>query len=220
MKSGPGCIQGYNAQALANHDGFIIMSMVNSAAIDYNLLQPSIERLQEISALTGINTLNSLLLTDAGYWSHENYVYLKNLGMPFLCSICHEPDIYTFHGNCRTLLELDEFSERILNNGCIGPIAASIGDWCEKSLFSEGAIPTPASIAWEVMKEKMSPYPTKKQYSRRKGIIEPIFAWIKENRGLKRFQRRGILNCQNEWISICLTQKHRTIMKRGLGNWL
>ena len=220
MKSGPGCIQGYNAQAMANQDGFILMPLVSSVAVDYTLLQPSVERLQEISTLIGEDTSDCLLLTDAGYWCHENYLYMKKLGMPFLCSTCHEPNIYTIQGNNRGLLDLDGFSEEIFKNGCIGPISASIGDWCERSLLADGDIPTPASISKEVMREKLSPYNTKKQYSRRKVIIEPIFGWIKENRGFKRFQRRGILNCQNEWALICLTQNLRTVMKRGLGNRL
>lgn len=220
MKSGSGYIQGYNAQAMANQDGIIIMPQISSAAVDYKLLQPSLEKLQEISTTSGIQTSESLILTDAGYWSHENYLYMKRFGLHFLCSTCHEPNVYTVQGSSKSLLELDDFTTAMFKTGCIPPISASIGFGCERLGFSEDNVPSPASIAKEIMKEKMSPYPAKKLYSRRKVIIEPIFGWIKENRGFRKFQRRGLLNCQNEWSLICLTQNLRTVMERGMGNKL
>ena len=49
----------------------------------------------------------------------------------------------------------------------------------------------------------------------RKAIIEPVFGWIKENRGMRKLQRRGLIQCDDEWKLICMTQNLRTVLKRG-----
>jgi len=61
----------------------------------------------------------------------------------------------------------------------------------------------------------MTPYAVKNIYSRRKAIIEPVFGWIKENRGIRKFSRRGLRHCQDEWSLICLTQNIRKVVARG-----
>jgi len=49
VKSGPGCIQGYNGQIIVNQDGFILEPLLSNFPVDYRLLQPSYERLKEIA---------------------------------------------------------------------------------------------------------------------------------------------------------------------------
>ena len=61
----------------------------------------------------------------------------------------------------------------------------------------------------------MEPHAMKLKYSQRKTIIEPIFGWIKENRGIRKVQRSGLANCDNEWKLICLTQNIKTVISRG-----
>lgn len=216
MKYGSGFLQGYNAQAIANQEGFIITPLVSNSPVDYKLLQPSLTKLKEIAQVTGIITDNSLLLTDAGYWSYENYLFMQDEPVAFLCSTCHEQNVVNIEGNDRNLLIIDEISKnRFIDNYCI-PLLASAGDWCKRNLFTDDLNMTPAAIAKGIMKTKMEPYSAKKIYSRRKVIIEPVFGWIKENRGIRKFRRRGRINCQDEWNLICLTQNLRTVMTRGL----
>ena len=215
MKSGPGCIQGYNGQIIVNQDGFILVPLLSNSPVDYRLLQPSYERLKQIADLTGVSIEYLQLLTDAGYWSYENYLYMKMQDIGFLCSTCHEPDIFQIRGIERNLLDLDNISELIMNDQCSTPTLASIGDWCTKNLLSNDTLPTPASVAKGIMEVKMTPYASKRTYSRRKAIVEPVFGWIKENRGIRKLQRRGILHCQDEWSLICLTQNLRTVCSRG-----
>jgi len=93
MKSGPGCIQGYNGQIIVNQDGFILVPLLSNFPVHYRLLQPSYERLKEIAEITGILIEYLQLFTDAGYWSYENYLYMKKQVIGFLCSTCHELDI-------------------------------------------------------------------------------------------------------------------------------
>ena len=42
-------------------------------------------------------------------------------------------------------------------------------------------------------------------YRRRKAIIEPVFAYIKDRRGFRRFSFRGLPHVRAEWSLICLT---------------
>ena len=215
MKSGPSCIQGYNGQIIANQDGFILVPLLSNSPVDYRLLQPSYEKLKEISLFTGISMEYLQLLTDAGYWSYENYQYMKKQKIVFLCSTCHEMDIFNIRGIERNLLDLDNISELIMNDKCSTPTLAAIGDWCTKNLLSNDTLPTPASVAKGIMEVKMTPYASKRIYSKRKVIIEPVFGWIKQNRGMRTLSRRGIMHCQDEWSLICLTQNLRKVCSRG-----
>ena len=43
-------------------------------------------------------------------------------------------------------------------------------------------------------------------YARRQCIVEPTFGDLKENRGYRRFVRRGLAACQAEWQLICATK--------------
>ena len=42
-------------------------------------------------------------------------------------------------------------------------------------------------------------------YKRRAQIIEPVFGQIKDPRGIRRFQRRGLAACNSEWKLITAT---------------
>jgi len=215
MKSGPSCIQGYNGQIIVNQDGYILVPFLSNSPVDYRLLQPCYERLEEIAQLTGLSLEYLNLLTDAGYWSYENYLYMKQQDIGFLCSTCHEPDIFSIRGLERSLLELERISDQLFDGICSIPTLASIGDWCTRNLIQDDNIPTPASIAKGIMEVTMTPYGAKKTYSQRKTIVEPAFGWIKENRNLRKLQRWGISHCQDEWSLICLTQNLRKVCSRG-----
>ena len=49
----------------------------------------------------------------------------------------------------------------------------------------------------------------------KKTIVEPAFGWIKENRNIRKLQRRGTSHYQDEWSLICLTQNLRKVCSRG-----
>jgi len=56
------------------------------------------------------------------------------------------------------------------------------------------------------MRAKLSTEEGKKRYARRAAIVEPVFAWIKQVRGMRSFLLRGLDAVRNEWRIICLTQ--------------
>ena len=43
----------------------------------------------------------------------------------------------------------------------------------------------------------------KKLYKRRKGIVEPVFSWIKQALGFRKFSVRGFTKVSGEWYVVC-----------------
>jgi transposase len=55
------------------------------------------------------------------------------------------------------------------------------------------------------MKAKLASDEGKARYAIRKQTVEPVFGQIKDVRGARRFQRRGLRACQSEWKLLCGT---------------
>jgi transposase len=56
-------------------------------------------------------------------------------------------------------------------------------------------------------------------YKQRSQIIEPVFGRTKTCRGIDRFQRRGLANCQSEWKVICGTHNLLKLWRSGKARW-
>jgi len=54
------------------------------------------------------------------------------------------------------------------------------------------------------MHEKLKTKAGRVQYRRRKAIGEPVFGWIKQALGFRRFSLRGIEKVTGEWDLVCL----------------
>ena len=63
----------------------------------------------------------------------------------------------------------------------------------------------PRSERAKRMRERLSSAPGRAVYALRKAIVEPVFAYIKERRGFRRFSLRGLVQVRAEWALICLT---------------
>ena len=156
--------------------------------------------------------MNILVLADAGYWSYQNYLVMINHPGQFLCSTRHEREVFLTRGSPRTLLDIEDICSG--NYHSCQAVLAACGDWLFRHMFSENVIPSPETITKKIMETKMEPTSTKRKYSRRKTIIEPVFGWIKENRSIRKFQHRGTIQCDNEWKLICITQNLRIVITR------
>jgi hypothetical protein len=70
----------------------------------------------------------------------------------------------------------------------------------------------------ERMREELASESGQQLYRQRAGIVEPVFAYIKHARGLRRFLLRGLETVRAEWRLICLTHnllKLRRCRMRG-----
>jgi transposase len=75
------------------------------------------------------------------------------------------------------------------------------------SLGREGkasTAPSPAQVATQRMAARLTSAEGKERYRRRKAIVEPVFGWIKEVLGFRRFSLRGEANARGEWNVVCL----------------
>ncbi len=81
-----------------------------------------------------------------------------------------------------------------------------------------GRIPSRATLQ-ERMARKLRTKKGKREYSKRKGTVEPVFGQIKEARGLRRFLLRGLDNVQAEWSLICTTHNLLKLFRSGWCPW-
>ena len=77
-----------------------------------------------------------------------------------------------------------------------------------------GRIPSSATLK-ERMVRKLRTVRGKREYSKRKATVEPVFGQIKEARGLRRFLMRGLPGVEAEWSLICLTHNLLKLFRSG-----
>lgn len=140
---------------------------------------------------------------------------MREQPLQFLCSTRNERDLFSIRGSSRALLDLEDLCSGSAHPSPCSATLAALGDWCSRFMFSDTGLPTPPTISKLIMETRMEPPAMKMKYSQRKVIIEPIFGWIKENRGIRKVQRRGLTYCDNELKLICLTQNLKAVISRG-----
>ena len=66
------------------------------------------------------------------------------------------------------------------------------------------------------MREKLATQQGKARYALRQTTVEPVFAQIKETRGIRRFRLRGLFNVTWEWKLICATHNLLKLFRHRL----
>jgi len=56
----------------------------------------------------------------------------------------------------------------------------------------------------------------RKEYAKRMGAVEPVFANIRETKGLKRFSLRGKIKAGIQWLLWCMVHNIEKIGNYGL----
>ena len=81
-----------------------------------------------------------------------------------------------------------------------------------------GRIPAGLSVR-ERMRRTLTTQRRRRLYEQRRWMIEPVFGQIEENRGIRRFQRRGFEACASEWKLLAashnLRKHYRHTQSRG-----
>ena len=65
----------------------------------------------------------------------------------------------------------------------------------------------------EQMRRKLTTKRGRRLYEQRRWMIEPVFGQIKENRGIRRFQGRGVEACASEWKLIGASHNLRKLYR-------
>ena len=67
-------------------------------------------------------------------------------------------------------------------------------------------------------RKKMSTEEAAQAYSLRAQTVEPVFAWIKNNDGLRRWSFRGLDKVKTQWSMLCTSRNLRAIFRKWLEN--
>jgi hypothetical protein len=68
----------------------------------------------------------------------------------------------------------------------------------------------------EAMRSRLKQEADRALYTKRQGVVEPVFGQIKERRGFRRFQFRGLERVRAEWAMICMTHNLLKLFKHRL----
>ena len=92
-------------------------------------------------------------------------------------------------------------------------------DWKQREQLRQAPAPrgrAPAHLSRrERMDRKLLTKRGRRLYKQRSQIIEPVFGQTKSCRGIDRFMRRGLANCQSEWKVICGTHNLLKLWRSG-----
>lgn len=77
-----------------------------------------------------------------------------------------------------------------------------------------GRIPAGLSLR-ERMARKLATRRGRQLYEQRRWMIEPVFGDVKENRGIRRFMRRGLAACRSEWKLVAATHNLRKLYRQA-----
>jgi transposase/plasmid maintenance system antidote protein VapI len=201
LKTTEGYLQGYNLQAVATGQQFVVAAVAFNRAFDGPLFAPMIADAQRnLCSIGAVPQGRPKVLADAGYWSVEN---------------AHHPDVEAFiaPGRARELKAIsqaDRDRTTVLDDVESGAIskdqaAERLGVTRARVnvLLKRRRDGTP-QLTTQMM-AKLDTTDGRSLYRQRSASIEPVFAQIKHNRSIRSLSRRGITAADSEWKLICAT---------------
>lgn len=118
-------------------------------------------------------------------------------------------------------------------------VLADTGYWSEEALGAEAlksldvlvppdsgrgtgdkklAANAPRTERAEAMRSRLKQEADRALYTKRQGVVEPVFGQIKERRGFRRFQFRGLEKVKAEWAMICMTHNLLKLFRHRLAS--
>ena len=64
------------------------------------------------------------------------------------------------------------------------------------------------------MREKLRSPAGRQMYRRRQAVVEPVFGILKEQRGMRKFRRRGLAAVNTEWMLLAIAYNLRQMVRR------
>lgn len=211
IKDRDGFVQGFNAQAVVTADQIVVAAQAVNEVVDVGQFKPMVG--QAIENLTGAGETSPVqtVLADAGYWDALNSD-LSDQGNT--ADNDTEVEAIIAPGQRRHLKRIiaDE-TDRIatLEQVEAGELTAAeaaenlgLGVETVKALLRRRRLNLPPTNR-EAMIAKLDTDRGRDLYKKRSGSIEPLFAQIKHNRGIRQFSRRGLDAIDSEWKLITAT---------------
>jgi transposase len=201
LKTKGGYVQGYNAQAVATEQQFIVAAEVTNNAHDAPSYVPLIRAAKTNLRTAGETRRLRRVVADAGYWSTEN---------------ARMPGVESFiaPGRARELRKiadaetdraalLDRVAAREVDKlqaaQQLGVTRARVNQLLRQRRTD---VPDPLTTT---MSAKLATKRGRGTYKKRAATIEPIFGQIKHNRKIATISRRGLDAATSEWRLICAT---------------
>ena len=201
LKTKDGYVQGYNAQAVATADQFVVAAEVTNLAMDAPTYRPMITAAKKNLKAAGEARRVRKVVADAGYWSTEN-VALKGV------------DSYIAPGRARQLKKIAETEQA--RSATLAQVEAGDLDTTQAAeqlgvsrarvnqLLRRRRTAAPDPLTTTMIAKLDAPL-GRRTYNKRAATIEPVFAQIKHNRGIRTITRRGLAAADSEWKLICAT---------------
>jgi len=208
-------IQGYNAQAVATVEQFIVAAAVTNDGSDDAQFVPMVAHAKKNLRAAGAPSRVRTVVADAGYWSKDN-VATSSVEALIAPGKTHNID-----QQIRAEAERGEVLARVEQGELsIGDAAAELRlgrSRVDQLLLARrrGSPPTPA-IA---MVAKLATPRGRRLYKKRCATIEPIFGQTKHNRGIRRFARRGLSAVDSEWKLIAATHNILKLFRHTQPNY-
>ena len=224
----------YNAQAVVDEQEQIITGadVVNDPN-DKLQLNAMIEQAEQVTGQTCEQSL-----ADGGYYSGEQILQSqdKNIIMP-LPRVSQNKENNPYHVSCFEYdSETDEVvcpqkrrisfqRERIRGKSIVRIYRSArtckdcpVRQQCTKDRHGRTIEIAPWYEAVNAHREKMSTEASLQAYQKRARIVEPVFAWIKNNDGLRRWSFRGLDKVKTQWSMLCTSRNLRAIFRKWLEN--
>jgi transposase len=201
LKTKNGYLQGYNAQAVATEQQFVIAAEVTNGAHDAPSYAPMVTAAKRNLRAAGAKGRVRRVVADAGYWSIEN-VNLRGV------------ESFIAPGRARQLKRIAETEQQrteLLDRvaaGDVDTLAAAVQLGVTRARVNQllrrrrTGDPDPLTTT---MIAKLDTPRGRRTYKKRAATIEPVFAQVKHNRGLRDLTRRGLTAVDSEWKLICTT---------------
>ncbi len=103
-------------------------------------------------------------------------------------------------------------------------LIATTKDWKQRKAAREmgttsGPVPEGASTL-AAMEHRLRTEEGAAAYGQRSCTVEPVFGQVKENRGIRRFMRRGLSAAESEWTLVCATSNVLKLFSHAQGRAL
>jgi transposase len=197
-----GFLQGYNAQAVATQDQFIVAAEVTNEVNDAPQFQPMLTAAKNnLRQLRGRRHRVRVILADAGYFSDNN---ANTSGVEAVIAPGSQHRLRRLseqQAHRETTLDRVERGELDQADASseLGIGRGQLDKLLRRRRAGQASTPTAAMIA------KLDTPRGKRLYKKRSATIEPVFAQIKHNRGIRTFTRRGLAAANSEWKLIAAT---------------
>ena len=213
LKTKNGYVQGYNAQAVATADQYVIAAEVTNNAFDAPAFGPMITGARQNLRAAGEHRRVRRVVADAGYWSIDN-VNLTGV------------ETFIAPGRARQLKQIAQTEqhraallERV-EHGEIDTLQAAsqlgVSRARVNQMLRRRRAGNPESLTTTMIAKLDTPR-GRRTYKKRAPAIEPVFAQIKHNRRICSISRRGLAAADSEWKLICATHNLLKLRRLALG---